>query len=189
VEHASSLRLIPHLDVWRPCDGVESALAWISALERAGPTCLLFTRQNVPPIARTEEQIAAVRRGAYVLREVERPRAVIVATGSEVALAVGAQEALATEGVPVRVVSMPCTSLFDRQEAAYRESVLPRDVPRVAVEAGVTDFWRKYVGAMDDARGAVVGIDIFGESAPAGALFKYFGFTVENVVAAVRRVL
>jgi transketolase len=149
----------------------------------------LFTRQNVPPITRTEGQIAAARRGAYVLRDAERPRAVIVATGSEVALAVGAQQALAAEGVPVRVVSMPCTGLFDRQDAAYRESVLPRGVPRVAVEAGVTDFWRKYVGAVDDTRGAVVGIDTFGESAPAGVLFKHFGFTVENVVAAVRRVL
>ena len=189
VEHASSLRLIPHLDVWRPCDGVESALAWIAALKRAGPTCLLFTRQNVPPITRTEEQIAAARRGAYVLRDAEQPRAVIIATGSEVSLAVGAQQALAAEGVPVRVVSMPCTSLFDRQDAAYRESVLPRDIPRVAVEAGVTDSWRKYVGSADDTRGAVVGIDTFGESAPAGVLFKYFGFTVENVVAAVRTVL
>jgi transketolase len=189
VEHASSLRLIPHLDVWRPCDGVESALAWISAIERAGPTCLLFTRQNVPPIPRTEAQIAAVRRGAYILRDAGQPRAVIIATGSEVALAVGAQEALAAEGVSVRVVSMPCTSLFDRQDAAYRESVLPRDIPRVAVEAGATDFWRRYVGAVDDARGAVVGIDTFGESAPAGVLFKYFGFTVENVATAVRRVL
>jgi transketolase len=189
VEHASSLRLIPHLDVWRPCDGVESALAWIAAIERAGPTCLLFTRQNVPPITRTEEQIAAARRGAYVLRDAEQPRAVIIATGSEVSLAVGAQQALAAEGVPVRIVSMPCTSLFDRQDAAYRESVLPRDIPRIALEAGVTDFWRKYVGSADDTRGAVVGIDTFGESAPAGVLFKYFGFTVENVVAAVRTVL
>ena len=189
VEHASSLRLIPHLDVWRPCDGVESALAWIAAIERAGPTCLLFTRQNVPPITRTEEQIAAARRGAYVLRDAEQPRAVIIATGSEVSLAVGAQQALAAEGVPVRIVSMPCSSLFDRQDAAYRESVLPRDIPRVALEAGVTDFWRKYVGSADDTRGAVVGIDTFGESAPAGVLFKYFGFTVENVVAAVRTVL
>ena len=189
VEHASSLRLIPHLDVWRPCDGVESALAWIAAIERAGPTCLLFTRQNVPPITRTEEQIAAARRGAYVLRDAEQPRAVIIATGSEVSLAVGAQQALAAEGVPVRIVSMPCSSLFDRQDAAYRESVLPRDIPRVALEAGVIDFWRKYVGSADDTRGAVVGIDTFGESAPAGVLFKYFGFTVENVVAAVRTVL
>jgi transketolase len=190
VEHASSLRLIPNLDVWRPCDGVESALAWIYAIERRdGPTCLLFTRQSVPHVTRTEEQIAAARRGGYVLRDSAKPGAVILATGSEVALALGAQQALAAEGVPVRVVSMPCTSLFDRQDAAYRGSVLPRGVPRVAVEAGVSDFWRKYVGAVDDARGTVVGIDTFGESAPAPVLFKHFGFTIENVVAAVRSVL
>jgi transketolase len=190
VEHASSLRLIPNLDVWRPCDGVESALGWVYAIERHdGPTCLLFTRQSVPPITRTEEQIAAARRGGYVLRDAAQPRAVVIATGSEVALALGAQQALAAEGIPVRVVSMPCTSLFDRQDAAYRESVLPRGVPRVAVEAGVSDFWRKYVGAVDDGRGAVVGIDTFGESAPAPVLFKHFGYTIENVVAAVRNVL
>ncbi len=190
VEHASSLRLIPNLDLWRPCDGVESALAWIYAIERHdGPTCLLFTRQSVPSITRTEDQIAAARRGGYVLCDSAQPRAVVIATGSEVALALGAQQALAAEGVSVRVVSMPCTSLFDRQDPAYRESVLPRGVPRVAVEAGVSEFWRKYVGAVDDARGTVVGIDTFGESAPAPVLFKHFGFTIENVVAAVRSVL
>jgi transketolase len=190
VEHASSLRLIPNLDLWRPCDGVESALAWIYAIERHdGPTCLLFTRQSVPSITRTEDQIAAARRGGYVLCDAAQPRAVVIATGSEVALALGAQQALAAEGVSVRVVSMPCTSLFDRQDPAYRESVLPRGVPRVAVEAGVSEFWRKYVGAVDDARGTVVGIDTFGESAPAPVLFKHFGFTIENVVGAVSSVL
>jgi transketolase len=190
VEHASSLRLIPNLDVWRPCDSVETAVAWAAALERQhGATCLLFTRQNVAFNPRTPEQIAAIRRGAYVLSDAAGALATIISTGSEVGLAVGAQRALADAGVAVRVVSMPCTSVFDRQDAAYRVAVLPPGMPRVAVEAGVTDYWRKYVGAVDDPAGAVVGIDTFGESAPAGVLFKHFGFTVDHVVAAVRRVL
>ena len=190
VEHASSLRLIPNLDVWRPCDTVESALAWIAAIEREnGPSCLLFTRQNVPFNARDREQIEAIRRGGYVLRDAADAKAVILATGSEVSLAVGAQKVLADAGIPVRVVSMPCTNVFDRQDAAWRESVLPRGIPRVAIEAGITDFWRKYVGAIDDPHGAVVGIDRFGESAPGGVLFKHFGFTIENVVATVKNVL
>src|SRR5450631_2912428 len=190
VEHASSLRLIPDLDVWRPCDTVESAVAWSEAIARVdGPACLLFTRQSVPFNARTAEQTAAVRRGAYVLRESAGARAVIIATGSEVALAIGAQEQLAKSGIAVSVVSMPCTSVFDRQDAAYRAGVLPVGVPRVAVEAGVSGFWHKYVGAADDPRAAVVGIDRFGESAPAGVLFKHFGFTVDHVVATVTQVL
>jgi transketolase len=194
VEHASSLRLIPGMDLWRPCDTVETAVAWAAALERQhGPTCLLFTRQNVPFVARDAEKLAGIKRGGYVLADFapapEGARVVVIATGSEVGLALGACDALAKEGINVRVVSMPCTSAFDRQDADYRASVLPRDIPRVAVEAGVTDFWRKYVGAIDDPRAGVVGIDTFGESAPAAALFKYFGFTVEHVVAAVKRVL
>jgi transketolase len=190
IEHAAALRLIPQLDVWRPCDTVETAQAWTAALEhRHGTSCLLLTRQNVAFNPRRADQIAAIRRGAYVLVDAEGARATIIATGSEVALAVGAQKALADAGVPVRVVSMPCCSVFDRQDAAYREAVLPRGLPRVAVEAGVTDYWRKYVGAIDDPTGAVVGIDRFGESAPAAVLFKHFGFTVDHVVAAVRNVL
>ena len=193
VEHAASLRLIPNMDVWRPCDTVETAVAWAAAIERAdGPSCLLFTRQNVPFQARDAAQIAAIRRGGYVLADwngASAKRAVIIATGSEVALAMGARAALAAEGVAARVVSMPGTSVFDRQDAAYRASVLPPGVPRVAVEAGSTAGWHKYVGAIDDGRGAVVGLDTFGESAPAGVLFKHFGFTVENVVAAVKRVV
>jgi transketolase len=189
IEHAAALRLIPNLDVWRPCDTVESSLAWINAIERdTGPTCLLFTRQNVPFQKRDDGQTAAIRRGAYVLADWSDGAAkqvIIIATGSEVALAMGAREALATDGIAARVVSMPCTSVFDRQDAPYRDSVLPSGVPRVAVEAGVSDYWRKYVGL----EGAVVGIDTFGESAPATALFKYFGFTVESVVAAVHRVI
>jgi transketolase len=190
IEHASALRLIPHLDVWRPCDTVESAFAWVSAIERGkGPSCLLFTRQNVPFQKRDPAQIAAIRRGAYVLADWAEAtagrRVIVIGTGSEVALAMGARDRLASEGIAVRVVSMPSTSVFDRQDASFREAVLPRGVPRVAVEAGVSDYWRKYVG-LD---GAVVGIDTFGESAPAGPLFKHFGFTVDNVVAAVRRVI
>jgi transketolase len=194
IEHAASLRVIPHLDLWRPCDSVETAIAWSEALARDdGPTALLLTRQNVPFIGRDAAGIAAVRRGAYVLADFDgdpsSPRAVIIATGSEVTLALGAREALRGEGIAVRVVSMPCTQRFDRQDPAYRAAVLPHGVPRVAVEAGATDGWRKYVGAVDDPRAAVVGIDRYGESAPAGALFAHFGFTVENVAGAVRSVV
>jgi transketolase len=190
IEHAATLRAIPEMDVWRPCDTVETAAAWVAAIERRdGPSSLLLTRQNVAFQARDATAIAGIRRGGYVLADAPGARAVIVATGSEVPLAMAAKAKLAEEGVPVRVVSMPSTSVFDRQDAAYRASVLPRGLSRVAVEAGTTDFWRKYVGAVDDPRGAVVGIDRFGESAPAGELFKFFGFTAENVVAAVKRVL
>ncbi len=187
VEQAATLRLIPNMDVWRPCDTVESAVAWAHAIERAdGPSALLFSRQNLPFQTRSEAQIADIRHGGYVLSEAAggAPRAVIIATGSEVALAMAAQKQLADAGVPVRVVSMPSTNVFDRQDASWRTAVLPAGVPRVAVEAGVTGGWYKYVG-LD---GAVVGLDRFGESAPAGDLFKYFGFTAEAVVEAVRAV-
>ena len=184
VEHAASLRLIPFMDVWRPCDTVETAVAWAAALRRKhGPSALLLTRQNVPFMKRAS--LESMDKGGYVLSDAAGARAVIIATGSEVQLALGAQKLLAEAGVPVRVVSMPCTSVFDRQDEAYRNSVLLREVPRVAVEAGVTDYWRKYVGL----EGAVVGIDRFGESAPAGDVFKHFGFTPENVANAVRSVL
>jgi transketolase len=193
VEHAASLRLIPNMTLWRPCDTVETAVAWAAAIERRdGPTCLVLTRQNAPFQKRDAAQIASIRRGAYVLADwngAGERRAVIIATGSEVALAMGARDALAAEGIAARVVSMPCTSVFDAQDTAYKASVLPRGVPRVAVEAGSTDGWRKYVGAADDSRAAVVGLDTFGESAPAAVLFKHFGFTAENVAAAVRRVV
>ena len=186
VEHAASLRLIPNMDVWRPCDSVESAVAWIAAIERRdGPSCLLFSRQNLPFQARDAAGIERIARGGYVLSDSALPKAVILATGSEVSLAIAAQKLLAGAGVAVRVVSMPSTSVFDRQDAAYRESVLPRGSKRVAVEAGVTDYWRKYVG-LD---GAVVGLDRFGESAPAGDLFKFFGITAEAVADAVKRLL
>ncbi|HLF24282.1 MAG TPA: transketolase C-terminal domain-containing protein, partial [Burkholderiales bacterium] len=172
---------------WRPCDTVEAAVAWIAAIERKdGPTSLLLSRQNLAFQQRTPGQIAAIARGGYVLAEAHgKPQCVIIATGSEVQLAIDARKALAEKGVAARVVSMPCTAAFDRQDEAYRASVLPQGVVRVAVEAGTSDFWRKYVGL----EGAVVGIDRFGESAPAGELFKYFGFTVDNVVKTVRSVL
>jgi transketolase len=188
IEHAASLRLIPNMHVWRPCDTVETAAAWIAAIERKdGPTSLLLTRQNTPFVKRSAEQVAAITRGGYVVSEAVggAARAVVIATGSEVGIALEAQKQLAGESIAVRVVSMPSTSVFDRQDAAYRTAVLPHGVPRVAVEAGVTDGWRKYVGL----EGAVVGIDRFGESAPGGELFKHFGFTPEKVVAAVKVVV
>jgi transketolase len=186
VEHAAALRLIPGMEVWRPCDTVESAAAWIAAVERKdGPTALLFTRQNVPFQKRDAHTIAAIRRGGYVLSDAQEPKAVIIATGSEVQLALGAKQKLGEEGVAVRVVSMPCPSVFDRQPPMYKDIVLIPTLPRVAVEAGVSDYWRKYVGL----EGAVVGIDRYGESAPGAELFEYFGFTVESVVKAVKNVI
>ncbi len=183
VEHAASLRLIPNMDVWRPGDTVETAVAWAAALRRKdGPTALLLSRQNIAFSRR--ESLGNVEKGGYILSDAAEPRAILIATGSEVPVALGAQKLLSEQGVPVRVVSMPSTSVFDRQDADYRNSVLPRELPKVAVEAGVTDYWRKYVGL----EGAVVGIDRFGESAPAGDLFKHFGFTPENVAEAVRSI-
>src|SRR5690606_33839591 len=188
IEHAASLRLIPHMDVWRPCDSAETAVAWAAAVERSdGPTSLLLSRQNLAFQARSDEAQQAIARGGYVLADAAdgKPAVVLIATGSEVALAVGAQQKLASEGIAARVVSMPCTSAFDRQEAAYRERVLPRGIPRLALEAGVSDYWRKYVGLEGD----VIGIDRFGESAPAADVFRFFGFTVENVVARTRALI
>jgi transketolase len=186
IEHAASLRYIPNMDVWRPGDAVETVAAWAMAVERRdGPTSLLLTRQGVPHQERTASQLTDIRRGGYVLAETENPVAIIIATGSELALAMDARQILAGKGTAVRVVSMPSTSVFDRQEASYRDAVLPAGIPRVAVEAGVTDFWRKYVGL----EGGVVGIDRFGESAPADQLYEYFGITSEAVVVAVETVL
>jgi len=185
VEHVASLRLIPNLDVWRTADATETAVAWAAAIERRdGPSVLALSRQNLPTVTGA---IAAdsIRRGGYVLSDAANAQAVLIATGSEIKLALDAQQALAAAGIAVRVVSLPCADVFERQDKAYRESVLPRGIPRVAIEAGVSDFWRKYVG-LD---GAVIGIDRFGESAPAGELFKFFGFTVDNVVATVKDIL
>src|SRR6266705_2512782 len=186
IEHAAALRLIPGMDVWRPCDPVETALAWVAAIERKdGPTSLLLTRQNVPFQKRDAHTVSAIRRGGYVLADAQEPKAVLLATGSEVQLALGAKQKLAGEGISVRVVSMRCTSIFDRQPPMYRDVVLIPTLPKVAVEAGVRDYWRKDVGL----EGAVVGIDRYGESAPGAKLFEYFGFTVDNVVKAVKSVL
>ena len=186
VEQIPTLRMIPGMSVWRPCDAVESAVAWRLAIERRhGPSCLIFSRQNLAHMARNADQLAGIARGGYVLRDCAgTPDAIIIATGSEVELAIKAAEAMTDKAV--RVVSMPSTDTFDAQDAAYRESVLPKAVTaRVAVEAAVTDGWWKYVGS----NGAVIGVDRFGESAPAGELFKEFGLTVDHVVAAVKGVL
>jgi transketolase len=188
IEHAASLRLIPNMEVWRPCDAAETTRAWIAAIERRnGPTALLLSRQNLPAVKRSSAQQLAIAQGGYVLVEPQDGPldAVLIATGSEVGLALETERALSEQGVRARVVSMPCTSIFDRQDPAYRTAVLPPGVPRVAIEAGVTDYWRKYVGL----EGGVVGIDRFGESAPAGELFKFFGFTVPHVVETVKRLL
>ena len=187
VEQIATLRLIPNMDVWRPCDTAESLIAWAEAVKASDhPSCLIFSRQNLPYIPRSTDTLDKICRGGYVIQEAAgKAQAVIIATGSEVELALNAQKALAEQGIAVSVVSMPCTNVFDRQPAAYRAAVLPADLPKVAVEAGVSDGWYKYVGL----NGKVVGLDRFGESAPADELFKLFGFTVENVVAAVKAVL
>ena len=188
VEQVASLRNTPNMNTWRPCDTVESAVAWKAAIERRnGPSALVFSRQGLPHQDRSSEQLAAVARGGYVLKACDgAPDAIVIATGSEVALAMAAAERLEDAGKKIRVVSMPCTEIFEAQDAAYREAVLPSDVlARVAVEALHADYWYKYVG-LD---GRIVGMTTFGESAPAGDLFKEFGFTVDNVVAAVEEVL
>ena len=188
IEHLSTLRLIPGMSVWRPCDAVESAIAWKLAIERHGPTSLIFSRQNLPHQPRNDEQLKQIARGAYVLSEAAdgKPVAVLIATGSEVSLAMDAQKLLAASGKHVRVVSMPATDVFDAQDAAYRESVLPRSLAkRVAIEAGAVDLWYKYVGT----EGRVVGLNRFGASAPASALFKQFGFTAQNVAKTVEEIL
>ncbi|QIM69533.1 transketolase [Basfia succiniciproducens] len=188
VEQTASLRLIPNLETWRPADQVESAIAWKAAVERKdGPSALIFTRQNLAQQDRTSEQLANVARGGYILKDCAgTPELILIATGSEVELAVKAAEALTAEGKAVRVVSMPSTNVFDKQDEAYRESVLPSSVTkRVAIEAQIADFWYKYVGL----EGRIVGMNRFGESAPADQLFKLFGFTVENVVAKAKEIL
>jgi transketolase len=182
IEHLASLRYIPGNDVWRPCDAVESAVCWKKAIERYnGPSCLVFSRQNLPHQPRTAQQVKDIERGGYVLKDsAGQPEMIIMATGSEVGLAMQAAEQL---GDKVRVVSMPSTDVFDRQDDQYRESVLPKACrKRIAIEAATSDFWRKYVG-LD---GAVIGMERFGASAPIEQLLPHFGFTVENVVAAAK---
>ncbi len=188
VEQTATLRLIPNMAVWRPCDTAESLVAWAEAAKAADhPSSLIFSRQNLPFIPRSEEQLSNIKHGGYVISEAKEgaAQAVIIATGSEVELALNAQTVLAEQGVFVNVVSMPSTNVFDRQDEAYRNSVLPAGLPRIAVEAGVTGGWYQYVGL----NGAVVGLDRFGESAPAEQLFQAFGFTVDNVVDTVKAVL
>jgi transketolase len=188
VEQTTTLRYIPNMDTWRPCDTTESIVSWVCAVERkTGPSSLIFSRQNLAFQKRDAKQIENIRKGGYVLSEAAggKPQAIIIATGSEVDLAMKAQAALATGGINVRVVSMPSTNVFDRQDQAYKDGVLPKGVKRVAVEAGVTGYWYKYVGL----EGAVIGMDCFGESAPAPELFKHFGFTVDNVVATVKKII
>ncbi|MCC7257994.1 MAG: transketolase [Gammaproteobacteria bacterium] len=182
VEHVASLQIMPNMRVWRPCDGAETAVAWRDALERRdGPSSLVLSRQNLPPQARDSAELAAVRRGGYVLKDYGRPQLILMASGSEVSLAMAAAAELAAAGHGVRVVSMPCMQLFAAQDAAYREAVLPQAVTRrVAIEAGVPDLWHRHVGA----HGRVIGIERFGESAPAKELFQRFGFTVDAVVQA-----
>jgi transketolase len=185
VEQTATLRMIPNMSVWRPCDTTETLVAWQAGVEKKdGPTSLILSRQNLPFMARSEAQIADIAKGGYVLSDAAGAKVTLIATGSEVELAINAQKALAAEGIAARVVSMPCTNTFDKQDAGYKAAVLGA-TKRVAIEAGVTDAWWKYVG-LD---GAVIGLDRFGESAPAGLLFKEFGFTVENVVAKTKAVL
>ncbi|HEY0846654.1 MAG TPA: transketolase, partial [Noviherbaspirillum sp.] len=188
IEHVASLRIIPNMSVWRPCDTAETMAAWSAAIERkSGPTTLIFSRQNLPFQQRTPEQVVAIRRGGYILSEAAdgKPQAVLIATGSEVAIAMDAQRQLAAEGIAVRVVSMPSTTEFDQQGATYRQSVLPANVPKVAIEAGCTHAWYKYVGDS----GRVVGIDTFGESAPAAQLYEHFGITADALCKAVKSTL
>ncbi|MDR2365517.1 MAG: transketolase [Zoogloeaceae bacterium] len=185
VEHIPSLRLIPNLDVWRPCDAVETAIAWAAAIERAdGPSVLALSRQNLPTVT-AHVDVESIRRGGYILADAADPQVVLIATGSEVKLALDARAALAEEGIAARVVSMPSTHVFDRQDKEYQLSVLGRHVRRIAIEAAHGDFWRKYVGL----HGEVIGIDTFGASAPAGTLFSHFGFTVENVAQAANNLI
>jgi transketolase len=183
VEHVASLRLIPHNDVWRPCDAVETMIAWLVAIERCdGPTCLILSRQNLPHFDRLPQQLADIRKGGYVLADCDAPVVSLLATGSEVALAMRAREALASDGIAARVVSIPSCRTFDRQSADYRAAVLPRDVPVLAIEAGVTQFWSVYTGFEGD----VVGIDRFGESAPAAHVAEALDLTLQTVTARAR---
>ncbi|EKO5200821.1 transketolase [Vibrio vulnificus] len=188
VEQIASLRLTPNMSTWRPCDQVESAVAWKLAIERKdGPSALIFSRQNLAQQPRSAEQVADIAKGGYILKDSDgKPELILIATGSEVELAVKAAEQLTAEGKKVRVVSMPATDTFDKQDSAYRESVLPSDVTaRIAIEAGIADFWYKYVGF----DGRIIGMTTFGESAPADQLFEMFGFTVENVVNTAKELL
>jgi len=182
VEHIPSLRIIPGLDVWRPADGLETAVAWACAVERRdGPSALCLSRQTLPRLS-SISQVEKIRKGGYILSDMPGAQAAILSTGSELEIAMKAQAELATQGIATRVVSMPCSNVFDRQSEAYQEMVLPLSLPTVAIEAAHPDFWRKYVGRT----GVVIGMPTFGESAPAPQLYKHFGITAERVVSAVQ---
>jgi transketolase len=188
VEHTASLRIMPNMRVWRPCDAVETAVAWRDAIERrSGPTSLVLTRQGLPHQQRDAGQIAAIARGGYILKDSDgTPDIILIATGSEIHLAMQAADTLAGDGIAARVVSLPCTDLFDAQDDDYREQVLPASVTaRVVIEAGVTANWWRYAGS----GGRVIGLDRFGMSAPADELFKYFGFTADNVVSVAKELI
>ncbi|MDH3545646.1 MAG: transketolase, partial [Gammaproteobacteria bacterium] len=188
VEHVASLRIMPNMRVWRPCDTTETAVAWRDAIEwRDGPTSLVLTRQGLPHQPRSAEQVAAISRGGYVLKDTQgRPDIILIATGSEVVLAVEAAEILADDGVQARVVSLPCTQLFDAQDDGYCEQVLPAAVTaRVVIEAGVTEMWWRYAGSA----GRIIGLDRFGKSAPASELFAHFGFSTDHVVEVAKATL
>jgi transketolase len=188
VEHVASLRIMPNMRVWRPCDSVETAVAWRNAIERRdGPTSLILTRQNLPFQSRSDDQVGLIACGGYILKDSDgAPDLILIATGSEVSLAIAAAAELDGDGVNTRVVSMPCTDVFDAQDAAYREQVLPQAVSaRVVIEAGVTETWWRYAGNA----GRVIGLDRFGASAPAKELFEHFGFSSGNVVAVAKEVL
>jgi transketolase len=188
VEHLASLRLIPNMSVWRPCDASEVAVAWKSAIERRdGPTCLIFSRQKLPHQCRDSETLALIQRGGYILRDCEgTAQAILIATGSEVQLAVEAAASLTAEGHRIRVVSMPSVDIFELQDTDYRNSVLPPQVTqRIVVESGASGLWPKYAGP----HGKVIGLDCYGTSAPGGEVFKFFGFTVENVIQIVKKLL
>lgn len=195
IEHVSSLRLIPNLSVWRPCDTVETAFAWSYAIQRknsigmdvndGGPTAILLSRQNLPFFERDKSTIESIVRGGYIFKDYENPVAIIIATGSEVHIAIEAQSLLYKEGIKVRVVSMPSTDVFDKQDDIWKEKILPRKLPKLAIEAGISVYWYKYVGL----NGAVIGIDRYGESAPADILFKFFGITADNIVKSIKNIL
>jgi len=185
IEHIPSMRIIPGLDVWRPADGLETAVAWAHSVERKdGPSALCLSRQNLPRLT-DASMVDNIRKGGYILSDMDGAQAVIVSTGSELEIAMKAQAMLAADGIPTRVVSMPCTNLFDRQSDAYQEMVIPYNTPSVAIEAAHPDFWRKYVGR----HGVVIGMPTFGESAPAPKLYAHFGITAERVVANVRTIV
>jgi len=185
IEHIPSMRIIPGLDVWRPADGLETAVAWASAVERKdGPSALCLSRQNLPRLTDVS-MVENIRKGGYILSDMEGAQAVIVSTGSELDIAMKAQAELASLGIATRVVSMPCTNVFDRQTDAYQEMVIPFNTPSLAIEAAHPDFWRKYVGR----HGVVIGMPTFGESAPAPQLYQHFGITVERVVCTVRTIV